>query len=219
MKVLLAEDDDLTRETLTEILQEEGYQVMAACDGHEALDLWGVDQPDIVLLDIMMPDLSGYDVCRQIRKLDVNIPVIFVSAKSEEIDVVVGLELGADDFLRKPFGKQELLARIRALLRRVTVTPESPMFHYGEWVVWITQLRATWGEREVDLTPREVRILQMLHKHSPKAVSRDAILNDCWGMDYFPESRTLDQHISNLRKKLGDRWIETVRGVGYQYGS
>lgn len=217
MNVLLAEDDDLTRQNLTEILQDDGYHVTAACDGLEAVKMWHQTSVDLVLLDIMMPGMSGYDVCREIRKTNMNIPVMFVSAKSEEVDVVVGLELGADDFLRKPFGKQELLARMRALLRRNSSNQGAASFSYGDWTIWLTQLRATKENEEIDLTPREVGILQLLLQRSPMAVTRDELLDECWGINYFPESRTLDQHISNLRKKIGDHWIQTVRGVGYQY--
>lgn len=218
MKVLLAEDDDLTRENLTEILQEEGYHVVSACDGDEAVQLWGQNTADLVLLDIMMPGRSGYDVCREIRKANTDVPVMFVSAKSEEVDVVVGLELGADDFLRKPFGKHELLARVRALLRRQRPSPSTETFEFGTWTIWTALLRASKGNQQQELTPREVRILKQLHSQSPNTVTRDQMLNQCWGVNYFPESRTLDQHISNLRKKLGADGIITVRGIGYKYG-
>jgi len=204
MNILLAEDDTGTRESIVEILNQDGFQVVAACDGKEAIELWGESTVDIVLLDIMMPEKTGYEVCREIRKSDPSVPVMFVSAKSEEVDVVVGLELGADDFLRKPFGKHELLARVRALLRRNRQNS-------GE-------LRATEGENEIDLTPREIRILELLKKYYPSPATRDEILNYCWSMDYFPGSRTLDQHISNLRKKIGEQFIETVRGTGYRMG-
>jgi len=142
--------------------------------------------------------------------------VMFVSAKSEEIDVVVGLELGADDFLRKPFGKHELLARVRALLRRGVAAQVSSRFSFGAWQIFPTQLRATKDSEEIDLTPREVRLLEFFLKRSGEAITRDELLNECWGIDYFPESRTLDQHISNLRKKLGNELIETIRGIGYR---
>ena len=218
MKVLLAEDDDITRHNLTDILQDEGYHVVSACDGDEAVQQWSQSSVDLVLLDIMMPGLSGYDVCREIRKTNTDVPIMFVSAKSEEVDVVVGLELGADDFLRKPFGKHELLARVRALLRRQDSSKTSDSFKFGDWTVWRTLLRASKNNEQLDLTPREVGILQQLQSQGPNAVTRDQMLNECWGVDYFPESRTLDQHISNLRKKIGADGILTVRGEGYKYG-
>ena len=216
MNILLAEDEPDTREMMTEILQQEGYQIFAASDGAEALKLWEKNAIDLFLLDIMMPVKSGYDVCREVRKDDLEVPVMFVSAKSEEIDVVLGLELGADDFLRKPFGKHELLARVRALLRRRFQSHRASSFSFGPWAIWATQLRASQGSIEIDLTPREIRLVEFFLKRSGEAVSRDELLNECWGIDYFPESRTLDQHISNLRKKLGSDLIETVRNVGYR---
>jgi two-component system alkaline phosphatase synthesis response regulator PhoP len=216
MNILLAEDEPDTREMMTEILQQEGYQIFAASDGAEALKLWEKNAIDLLLLDIMMPVKSGYDVCREVRKDDLEVPVMFVSAKSEEIDVVLGLELGADDFLRKPFGKHELLARVRALLRRRFQSHRASSFSFGPWAIWATQLRASQGGIEIDLTPREIRLVEFFLKRSGEAVSRDELLNECWGIDYFPESRTLDQHISNLRKKLGSDLIETVRNVGYR---
>lgn len=216
MNILLAEDEPDTRAMMTEILQQEGYEIYAASDGAEALELWEKNAIDLLLLDIMMPAKSGYDVCREIRKGDLEVPVMFVSAKSEEIDVVLGLELGADDFLRKPFGKHELLARVRALLRRRFQSHRAASFSFGPWVVWPQQLRATQGDSEIDLTPREIRLTEFFLRRSGEAISRDELLNECWGIDYFPESRTLDQHISNLRKKLGSDLIETVRNVGYR---
>lgn len=216
MNILLAEDEPDTREMMTEILQEEGYQVIAVPDGVTAIAQWKKNAIDLLLLDIMMPGKSGYDVCREVRKGDLEVPVMFVSAKSEEIDVVLGLELGADDFLRKPFGRHELLARVRALLRRRFQSHRASSFSFGPWTVWPTQLRATQGEIEIDLTPREIRLTEFFLKRSGEALSRDELLNECWGLDYFPESRTLDQHISNLRKKLGSELIETIRNVGYR---
>ncbi|MEM7391692.1 MAG: response regulator transcription factor [Verrucomicrobiota bacterium] len=216
MNVLLAEDDEVTRENLTTILQAEGYRVHGARNGGEALAQWNDKAADIVLLDIMMPDKSGYDVCREIRSEDPAVPVMFISAKSEEVDVVVGLELGADDFLRKPFGKHEFLARVRALTRRKNIDRPGGRFPFGPWTIWLLELRATHEDQSVELTPREVRILELLKAREGKVVTRDELLNECWGIDYFPESRTLDQHVSNLRKKLKNSPIKTVRGTGYQ---
>ena len=228
MVILVAEDDAVTREAIRDLLVAEGHQVLEAADGMAAIEVWRTGKPELVLLDIMMPAASGYDVCRSIRREDRAVPIAFLSAKSEEVDVVLGLELGADDFIRKPFGKHELLARVRALLRR----KESPAartasFHIGPWRILPKHLKAERGDGgdhpPLDLTDREVKILQLLVSRPGEVVTRDELLNQCWGMEYFPESRTLDQHVLNLRKKLEEdpsnpRWIVTVRGTGYRGG-
>jgi len=222
--VLLAEDDPVTRDAVSELLQGEGHSVLAAKDGREALDFWKSHRPGLVLLDIMMPGASGYEVCRTIRRDDRKTPVLFLSAKSEEVDVVLGLELGADDFLRKPFGKHELLARVRAVLRRNEEPPDlAGPFPFGAWQIYPKRLSATRDEGpEIELTVREMKVIQLLRGRRGEVVTRDELLNECWGLEYFPESRTLDQHILNLRKKIEDdpsapRLIETVRGAGYRY--
>lgn len=228
MKILVAEDDPLTREALVACLEGEGFAVAEAADGREALERWRSDAPDLVCLDIMMPGLDGYEVCRRIRATDAGLPVVFLSAKNEEIDVVVGLELGADDFVRKPFGRHELLARIRRALRRGGESGPArgprrrESFGMGPLLVYPKELRAERGGAAIELTPREVAILTLLHERRGEAVSRDALLDRCWGLDYFPESRTLDQHIAKLRRKIGDdpaapQVLETVRGVGYRF--
>jgi two-component system alkaline phosphatase synthesis response regulator PhoP len=149
-------------------------------------------------------------------------PVLFLSAKSEEVEVVLGLELGADDFLRKPFGKHELLARVRAALRRRDEPRELDTLFFGPWQVFPKQLAASLGERRIELTVREVKLIALLAKRCGEVVTRDELLNECWGMEYFPESRTLDQHVLNLRKKIETDpskplLIGTVRGAGYRY--
>ena len=222
MKILVAEDDPVTREAITACLDAEGFHVIEAGNGREAIESWRRDRPDLICLDIMMPGLDGYEVCRRVREKDPRVPVLFVSAKSEEIDVVVGLRLGADDFVRKPFGKHELIARIHSALRRVS-TAKSPAscFELGELRVFADELRAQReGGDSVDLTPREVSILKLLHDRAGQALSRDVFLDVCWGLDYMPESRTLDQHIAKLRKKIErdpEEIIETIRGVGYRW--
>ena len=222
MKILIADDDPLTLEALRDCLLSEGYQPLAAADGTAALELWRAHQPDLICLDIMMPGIDGYEVCRRVRASDPGVPVIFLSAKSEEIDVVVGLKLGADDFVRKPFGKHELMARIRSALRRVqTCSRETRSFVLHDLVVYPLELRAERAGNQIDLSPREADILELLHERTGEVVDRDTLLNRCWGIDYFPESRTLDQHIAKLRKRIEvdpahPRIIETVRGVGYR---
>jgi len=226
MKVLVAEDDRHTREGLREILQREGYEVVAARDGEEALRLFDRVRPDFVCLDVMMPGADGYRVCKTIRKRNPKVPIIFISAKSEEIDKVLGLELGADDFIVKPFGVREVIARIRAVTRRCMAAgeegefPES--FRVGDLEVSPAELRCRRGEEVIDLSLRDVKLLLLLYRNRGKALSRNAIFDYCWGEDYFPESRTLDQHVSQLRKRIevdpkNPKIIKTVRGVGYRY--
>ena len=221
MTILLADDDPVTLESLAACLQPEGFHTLLARDGEEALALWHKHKPDLLCLDIMMPRLDGYEVCRRVRAADAAVPILFLSAKSEEIDVVVGLRLGADDFLRKPFGKHELIARIGLALRRTQVvkTP-SVSFQLGPLRVFPAELRAQREDVSMDLTPREVAILKLLHERPGQVLSRDTLLDVCWGLEYMPESRTLDQHIAKLRKKIervSEEIIETVRGVGYRW--
>lgn len=222
MRILLAEDDPITREAVAELLEAEGHKVSAAKDGLEALDHWRKHRAELVLLDIMMPGASGYEVCRAIRADDRRVPVLFLSAKSEEVDVVLGLELGADDFVRKPFGKHELLARVRAVLRRNGEAKDDDDFSFGPWRVFPKRLMAERESQMIDLTPRELKLLALLAKHRGEVITRDELLNACWGLEYFPESRTLDQHVLNLRKKIEADpsrpvLIETVRGAGYRF--
>jgi DNA-binding response OmpR family regulator len=229
MKILVAEDDQLTRKGLIEVLQAEGYETVEAADGAEALALFDRTEPDLVCLDIMMPEVDGYEVCRRLRAYPSEVPVIFISAKSEEIDKVVGLELGADDFLTKPFGIKEVVARIRAVTRRWLATRSrggettgGETFRIGDLEVAPDELRARRNDEVVDLSLREIKILRLLHTHAGKAVDRNTIFNACWGVDYLPSSRTLDQTISQLRRRIEvdpkePRIITTVHGVGYRY--
>ncbi len=223
MKILIADDDPITLDSLAACLAPEGYTAITARDGREALALWEKHKPDLLCLDIMMPHIDGYEVCRQIRARDAQVPVLFLSAKSEEIDVVVGLQLGADDFIRKPFGKHELLARIRNALRRNQPrSANARSFPFGDLTVYPAELRATRGKMEIEFSPRETEILVLLHEKSGEVVSRDALLDRCWGLEYYPESRTLDMAIAKLRKSIerdpaNPVLIETIRGVGYRY--
>jgi DNA-binding response OmpR family regulator len=223
MTILLADDDPITLDALHACVIPDGFTPLLARDGKQALELWERHRPDLLCLDIMMPHIDGYEVCRRVRATDSQVPVLFLSAKSEEIDVVVGLQLGADDFIRKPFGKHELLARIRSALRRVqSRTLPARSFALRDLVVYPRELRAERAGISIDLSPRETAILELLHECSGQVVDRDTMLNRCWGLDYFPESRTLDQHIAKLRKRIesdatAPAIIETVRGVGYRY--
>lgn len=226
MNILIAEDDRFIGEGLCDLLEAEGYTPHLARDGEEVLKLYQRLKPDLLLLDIMMPKRDGYSVCREIRKNNDSIPVIFISAKSEEIDRVLGLELGADDYIMKPFGKREVIARIRAVARRclerggVSETP-GEILQFGDLTVYPEELRARRGEQAIELSLRDVKILRLLHQHRGKVVTRDQLFNACWGHDYLPSSRTLDQHISKLRKLIeidakDPKIIGTVHGVGYR---
>ncbi len=228
MKVLIAEDDQFIREGLRELLEPEGYHCVIAQDGEIALQQYQTEQPELVLLDIMMPKLDGYSVCREIRKHDEDIPVIFITAKSEEVDQVLGLELGADDYIKKPFGTREVIARIRAVTRRrlrhLNQNNPEPLhtFRLGELVVHREELRAERQGQTMELSLRDINTLALLYEHKNKVVTRDMLFNACWGRDYLPSSRTLDQHISKLRKTIEidpkePQIIKTVHGVGYRY--
>jgi DNA-binding response OmpR family regulator len=223
MKVLIAEDDPITLDTLVACVRAEGFQTFAAANGQQALRLFEKHRPDLVCLDIMMPGVDGYEVCRRIRASDAATPILFLSAKNEEVDIVVGLELGADDFIRKPFTRAEVMARIRAALRRTRAAASARRsLQMRDLTVWPDELRAERAGVEIELTPREAAMLALLHECAGRPVSRDTFLDRCWDIEYFPDSRTLDQHIAMLRKKIErdpaePRIIETVRGVGYRY--
>lgn len=225
MNVLVAEDDIHIRQGLMEVLTNEGYTVIEAADGEEAFSRYLSEKPDILCLDIMMPGINGYDVCKRIRQDDPHTPILFISAKSEEIDRVLGLELGADDFIVKPFGVREVVARIRAVTRRVTLQQQSDngasSFSLGDVDVFPAELRARRADSVIELSLRDIKILQLLNEHLGQAVSRDQLFDACWGLDHVPNSRTLDQHISQLRKRIelnakAPVIIKTVQGVGYR---
>jgi DNA-binding response OmpR family regulator len=228
LKILIAEDNDLTRRGLRQLLEGEGYAVVEARDGLEALRLDASESPDLILLDIMMPRLDGYEVCRRIRERSRPVPILFLSAKGEEVDRVVGLELGADDFVTKPFGAREVVARIRAVTRRCLAArtasggEDRQRFAIGDLEVAPDELRAFRGDQAIDLSLRDVRLLRLFAANPGKVLDRTTILNHCWGVDYLPSSRTLDQHVSQLRKRVelypgSPRIICTVHGVGYRY--
>lgn len=222
MKILLAEDDPITLDALATCVEAEGFETLRAKDGREAIQLWNENEPQLLCLDIMMPGLDGFEVCRQVRATNTKVPILFLSAKNEERDVVIGLDLGADDFIRKPFTRREVMARIRAALRRVDPDDHAGEFTLHDLLVRPASLLATRNETNIDLTPREVHMLRLLHAESGKPVSRDRFLDECWGQDYFPDSRTLDQHIFMLRKKIErdpstPTIISTVRSIGYRY--
>ncbi|MDC7223833.1 MAG: response regulator transcription factor [Spirochaetales bacterium] len=227
--ILIAEDEEPIREGLIDLLEGEGYRVLGAPDGLSALHLFQKGGVDLALLDIMMPGMSGYELCREIRKEEARLPVIFLSAREEEIDKVVGLELGADDYIVKPFGVRELLARLKSVLRRCEPSPDrlSPfpnqeIFPFAGGEVNTRTFRYDREGFSQELTEREVELLAYFFSRPNEVLSRERLLEDLWGWDYGGTTRTLDQHIAKLRRKVerdGEKpqTIVTVHGTGYRY--
>ena len=226
-RILVAEDDSNIREGLQVTLESEGYSVVLAADGDAAEAAYAAGDFDLVMLDIMMPGRSGYDVCRTVREQDKAMPIIMLTAKAEEIDKVLGLQLGADDYVTKPFGVRELLARIDAVLRRSRVQPEAAPtatapFVFGPAQIDPREYRCTIGDATHDLSARELKLIETFLAHPDEVMSRDVLLNSVWGIEYLGTTRTLDQHIAQLRKKVevephAPKTIVTVHGVGYRY--
>jgi DNA-binding response OmpR family regulator len=226
MTILIAEDDSHTRAALCEVLRAEGFATLDAADGRAALALFEKHRPDFVCLDVMMPEMDGYEVCRRIRRKDEAVPVLFLTAKSEEIDKVLGLELGADDYMAKPFGVREILARIRAITRRTGLLKRTggfgEEFILGDLRVVPAELRAYRGVTEISLSLRDVKMLRLFHDFRGKVVDRDKLADVVWGVDFFPESRAVDQQVSQLRKRIefdpaSPKIIRTVHGAGYRH--
>ena len=227
-KILVVEDDTNIRTGLLDALESEGYAPVGASNGRQGLALFAQQTFDLVLLDIMMPEVSGYDVCRELRKRGAKLPILMLTAKGEEIDKVVGLELGADDYITKPFGLRELLARVAAALRRsrsASTPAEAELpdaFDFGAARVNRKTYEVALGRKVQPLTARELRLLEVLASHPDAVMTRDELLNAVWGVEYLGTTRTLDQHVAQVRKKVEadpaePRTLLTVHGVGYRY--
>jgi DNA-binding response OmpR family regulator len=223
--ILVVEDDAHIRLGLCDALRGEGFEVSECGDGAQVLQMLRQQSADLVVLDIMLPNKSGYELCREIRAAKNSVRILMLSAKGQEIDKVVGLELGADDYVTKPFGLRELLARVQALLRRTepgcAAAPIPDRIEFGKVRVDSRALRGRRDAEPFELTPRELKVLAILHRERGNAVSRDAILNEVWGIDYYGSTRTLDQLIVKLRQKLEaipaqPCHLLTVHGLGYR---
>ena len=216
-RVLLIEDEDSVVEAIRVAFEREGLGVESAKDGRQGLERFRAHRPDLVLLDLMLPEVGGLDVLRAIRR-DSDVPVIVVSAKDAEADVVTALELGADDYVTKPYSIRELLARVRAATRRRQPTGE--IFAVGDAVLDRDEYRMRVGDAVLDLPRKEFEVLALLMEHPGRVVPREEFLDTVWGYTYFGDTRTLDQHIRRLRRRLEEHpaapTIETVRGVGYR---
>ena len=223
-KILVVDDEATMVRSLATLLSAEGYQVVTAADGPSGLDAARTHRPDLVVLDVMLPGLDGVEVCRQIRTWS-TVPVIMLTAKTAEVDKVVGLEVGADDYVTKPFGPRELVARVKAQLRRAQMQQaqaEADRLEAGGVVMDVGRRAVTSGDREVSLSPKEFDLLKTLLSHPGRVLGRDFLLNHVWGQDFFGDTRTLDVHIRWLREKIEDDpsrpvRIQTVHGVGYRF--
>jgi DNA-binding response OmpR family regulator len=225
-KILIVEDDPHILLGLEEVLKSEDYDVASCNRGDTALDAVAKHQPSLIVLDVMLPGLSGYDICKQLRAKKFAAPILMLTAKGQEIDKVIGLDLGADDYVTKPFGVRELLARIQALLRRGGSSASHPAadenpFQIGSATIDPKTFQIKRGKATEELTAKEVKLLQVFHAHASEVLSRDKLLNEVWGYNYYGTTRTLDQVIVQLRKKLGDHGSEpkhllTIHGVGYK---
>jgi two-component system phosphate regulon response regulator PhoB len=232
--VLLVEDEIIIRETVAIALTDEGYEVITAEDGRQALNLIrsatmrddGTFSIDLIILDLMLPDVNGLDICRSLRQQNNLTPILILSARGSEMDVVVGLEVGADDYLVKPFGLRELIARCRVLLRRSRLfaqTLDQPVLEFQEVVLYLQEYRVTVRGEAVSLSPKEWMLLELFMRHPRRVFSRDQLLERIWGIESMSDPKTVDVHIRWQREKLeidpsAPRYIITVRGFGYRFG-
>ncbi len=224
--ILVVDDEEPIQELLRFNLEKDGYLVCVAKDGQDALNQVMKDQPDLIVLDLMLPGMDGLEVCRKLRSNPKfqQIPIIMLTAKGEEIDKVLGLELGADDYMTKPFSPRELLARIKARLRRINSQEEADaqIIIRGELRVDVTGFRVHVRGEETELTPKEFELLRVLVAHPGKVYSRDELLERIWGYEYDGDTRTVDVHVRHLRLKVerdpsNPEYIETLRGIGYRF--
>ena len=227
-RLLVVEDDESIRETVGEALLAEGYDVLTCGDGAEALNLFTSEpaqQVDLLVLDLMLPGLGGLDLCRELRRINNNTPILVISARDSETDRVLGLEVGADDYLVKPFGLSELVARCRALLRRAQQDPSVflEIYSHANLCLYVNECRVTRDGNDLNLSPKEYKILELFLQHPKQVWSRDQLLEKIWGIDFVGDTKTVDVHIRWLREKIekqpsSPELISTVRGFGYRFG-
>jgi DNA-binding response OmpR family regulator len=222
-KVLVIDDEPTLVATLRYNLEREGYQVITASDGDSGLSLARSNRPDLIILDLMLPVIDGFEVCRLLRR-EMTVPILMLTAKADEVDKVVGLELGADDYVTKPFSMRELLARVRALLRRAEATPaaEAEVVTAADLQVDLRRREASRQGRALTLKPKEYELLLFLLRNRGRAFTREQILNQIWGYDFVGDTRTVDVHVRWLRQKIEDEPAKptrliTVRGTGYRF--
>ena len=221
-KILVVDDDRNICELLRLYIEKEGFEVAIANDGRKALEMFESEKPDLIMLDIMLPELDGWQVCREIRKKS-QCPIIMLTAKGEVFDKVLGLELGADDYVVKPFEAKEVVARIKAVLRRSGKNGDDVVkeVHYDKLSINLTNYELKVDGKVVDAPPKELELLYYLASHPNRVFNRDQLLDEVWGFEYYGDSRTIDVHVKRLREKLegvSDQWnLKTVWGVGYKF--
>jgi len=224
-KILIVEDEPNMVAGLRDNFEFEGYQVMTATDGVAGLERALSETPDLVILDVMMPRMSGLDVCRQLKSKRPSIPIIMLTARGQEVDKVVGLELGADDYVTKPFSIRELLARVKAVLRRARpVPPDQERLSFGDIEVNLRSCQVMRAGKPLEFSSKEFELLKYFVCHQGETLSRDRLLEEVWGYDRFPTTRTVDAHVVHLRQKIEPRpeeprFILTVHGTGYKFVS
>ncbi len=222
-KILVIEDDRATRKALTQLFEVEGYTVVTAGDGEEGLAQFRASRPDFVMLDLRMPKLRGQEVCKQIRREDEQVPILILSGSADEVDRVLLLELGADDYVIKPFSPKELLARVRAVLRRATRRPPAlDQLQFGDVTADFVKMEIHRAGRLVSLTPQEFKLLKYFSQNIDRVITRDQLLNDVWGYNSYPSTRTVDSHILTLRQKLEKSPASpvhfiTIHNAGYKF--
>ncbi|MFH1929270.1 MAG: response regulator transcription factor [Chloroflexota bacterium] len=217
--ILVVDDEHNIVELARLYLTNESYRVIEAGDGESALELVHTQQPDLMVLDIMLPNLDGWEVCKRLRKEGNELPIIMLTARDDDVDKIVGLEIGADDYMTKPFNPRELVARVKAVLRRTEAQPKLPrVITVGPMCLDRARREATIGERELKLRTKEFGLLATFVENEGLVLSREQILKLVWGYDFYGDSRTVDVHVARLREKLGEAGIaiETVWGIGYK---
>jgi two-component system alkaline phosphatase synthesis response regulator PhoP len=222
-KILIVEDEPDMALGLRDNFEYEGYEVAVAADGQQGLDRAISDSPDLIVLDVMLPKMSGLDVCRQLRSKGVDLPIIMLTARGQEVDKVIGLEIGADDYVTKPFSIKELLARVRAHLRRKTKqVADLDTYKFGNISLEFKSYQATKGGEPIELSPREFELMKYFIQHRGETITRDRLLDEVWGYENYPFTRTVDNHIAKLRQKIeptpsDPQYIITVHRVGYKF--
>jgi DNA-binding response OmpR family regulator len=220
-KVLICDDQAMIHETLSEYINAEGFTCISAYDGADALEKWRAETPDFILLDLMMPKVNGTEVCREISK-ESAVPIIMLTAKGEEIDLLLGLELGADDYIVKPFSPREVTARIKTVLRRVREVPktDTQILTFPNLQINISRYEVRFNDEQIPCTPKEVELLYKLCSAPGRVWNREQLLNDVWGYDYYGDTRVVDTQIKRIRRKLPENkyWnIRSIYGVGYKF--